>query len=94
MSPSEFDDLALLARLALSPEEKEALRHQMEGILIYVEQLKEVDTAAAPAMGHAAGLAMPLREDKPRPGLPPADALKGAPKRAWDFFAVPQVLED
>ncbi len=93
MNPAEFDDLAKLARLALTPAERESLRHQMEAILEYVETLKKLDTTDVP-MANAAGSAAPLRDDVPCNTLPPAEALDQAPKKAWDFFAVPQVLED
>lgn len=94
MTPAEFDDLARLARLALTPAEKEALRHQMEAILEYVETLKKLDTSDAPSPSGVAGAQAPLRDDIPHGTLSAAEALAQAPKKAWDFFTVPQVLED
>ena len=94
MTPAEFDDLAKLARLALSPQEKETLRHQMEGILGYVEKLKGLDTSDVPPLVNVAGTPALLRKDAPAESLPPSGALAQAPKKTWDFFTVPQVLED
>ncbi len=94
MTPAEFDDLAKLARLALTPAEKETLRHQMEVILGYVKKLEEVDIGGAEHTITVPRALAPPREDTPANTLPTSDALAQAPKKAWDFFAVPQILED
>lgn len=95
MTPSEFDGLAKLARLGLTPEEKEALRHQMESILGYVAKLQEVKTVNVTVhFPNVRKTGSPLRTDEPADSLPASDALAQAPKKAWDFFSVPQILED
>jgi aspartyl/glutamyl-tRNA(Asn/Gln) amidotransferase C subunit len=40
----DIDRLAELAHIKLDPKAKEKLSKDLEGILAYVEQLKEVDT--------------------------------------------------
>ncbi len=42
MNIGDVENLAELARLELSSEEKEGLLHDMEGILAYVKQIEEV----------------------------------------------------
>ncbi len=43
MNISDVENLAELAKLELSQEEKEAMLHDMEGILGYVKQIESVD---------------------------------------------------
>ncbi len=43
MNIKDVENLAELAKLELSPEEKESLLHDMEGILSYVKQIEEVE---------------------------------------------------
>ena len=94
MNPAEFDALCRLARLALTDEEKLRLRGQMEAILTHVDKLNGADVSGVEPMGHASGLENAPREDAARASLSPEEALANAPKRAWNFFAVPQVMED
>jgi len=35
-----------------------------------------------------------MREDEPRPCLPPQEMLANAPDRSGDFFRVPRIIED
>ena len=44
ISPDEVEHVARLARLEVSPNEKEDLTRQMNRILQYVEKLNELDT--------------------------------------------------
>ncbi len=43
ISPQEVDNLVTLARIKVSADEKEILRKDLEGILSYVSQVKEVE---------------------------------------------------
>lgn len=43
MNIKDVENLAELAKLELSQEEKESLLHDMEGILGYVKQIEEVE---------------------------------------------------
>lgn len=43
MNIKDVENLAELAKLELSQEEKESLLHDMEGILDYVKQIEEVE---------------------------------------------------
>ena len=43
MNIKDVENLAELAKLELSQEEKESLLHDMEGILEYVKQIEEVE---------------------------------------------------
>ena len=93
ISKGELDHLCRLARLELGPGEEERLRAELGRILAYMELLRAVDTAGAEAMIHASESPPNLRADAPGRTCDPSTALRGAPQRQGDFFAVPAVVE-
>lgn len=93
ITKKEVEDVARLARLALSPEEVDLYTTQMQRILGYVEKLSELDTSGVEPSAStelAEGL---MREDTPRGSLDKEEALGNAPARARGCFKVPQIIE-
>jgi aspartyl-tRNA(Asn)/glutamyl-tRNA(Gln) amidotransferase subunit C len=88
----DVDEIALLARLSLSPEEAERMGDELSAILGYVEKLQACDTTGVEPMTHAVPLDCPLRDDVVVPSLPTDLALAGAPKRRDDSFEVPRII--
>ena len=86
--------LARLARLELSPEEKERMRGQLDAILGYVDQLQRIDTTDVPPTSHVLPLANVFREDEVRPSWPAEAMLANAPDPDGDRFGVPRILEE
>jgi aspartyl-tRNA(Asn)/glutamyl-tRNA(Gln) amidotransferase subunit C len=85
------DRLARLARLSLTPEERETFARQLDEVLAYAESIQGVATQDVPPMSHAlTGGA--LREDVPEPSLERARALVPAPDAADGLFRVPRIL--
>ncbi len=93
ISESEVRHIGHLSRLNPSDEEVGRFSEQLSAILEYIEQLNEVDTTDVQPTAHALPVHNVLREDEPRPGLVPDQALANAPQRDGDFFAVPKVLD-
>ena len=95
----EVEHIAELARLRLTPEEKERYREQLSAILDHVAQLQKVDTSGIPPTSSVLppqGLLRPqgsLRPDQPAPGLTLEELLKNAPDTQANQFRVPPVLE-
>ena len=97
--PIEEQDIAKVAQLAhldLGDEELRIFGPQIAGILTYIEQLNELDTAnVLPALG---GLTPEgektdsSREDELIPSLGQEIALAEAPDPAEGHFRVPKVL--
>jgi aspartyl-tRNA(Asn)/glutamyl-tRNA(Gln) amidotransferase subunit C len=85
------DHVAALARLSLTPEERETFARQLEQILSYAESIQALDTSGVEPMSHAAA-AGGLREDTPRPGLSRQRALAAAPDADEGLFRVPRVI--
>jgi len=89
----EVEHVARLARLALQEEELDALTGQMDAILGYVDQLKELNTDGIIPTSHAVPMENAFREDVVRPSLGTERALQNAPEAANGCFKVPKVIE-
>jgi aspartyl-tRNA(Asn)/glutamyl-tRNA(Gln) amidotransferase subunit C len=89
----DIDHVARLARLYLTPEEKERLRVQLGLILDHAARVQEVAAEDVPPTSYAVPNANVFRPDEPEPGLPHEEAMAGAPEVEADRFRVPRVVE-
>lgn len=85
--------VAHLARLALSPDEEQAIGRQLGNILGYIEKLREVDVTGVEPTAHAFPLVNVTRRDEVRPSLANEEALQNAPAKANGLFIVPKIVE-
>jgi aspartyl-tRNA(Asn)/glutamyl-tRNA(Gln) amidotransferase subunit C len=92
LTRNEVEEIALLARLHLEPDEVERMQSELGAILEYFAALALVDTAGVPALTHAVPFDLRLRVDLPEPSLAPAVALAQAPRREADLFVVPSSI--
>jgi aspartyl-tRNA(Asn)/glutamyl-tRNA(Gln) amidotransferase subunit C len=92
---TEFDIqyTARLARMELSSTEAETFQRQLQGILGYVEKLKEVNVEGVAPMHHTASVLNVLRSDAEEAGLTQKEALQNAPRQASNLFIVTKVIE-
>ena len=88
-----IDHVAVLARIALTNDEKARFASQLGDILAYIEQLKEVDVSGVEPTAHAFPVFNVWGADEPRPGFPVETALKNAPAQRGGMVVVPQVVE-
>jgi aspartyl-tRNA(Asn)/glutamyl-tRNA(Gln) amidotransferase subunit C len=87
-----IDHVARLARIALTPEEKQRFSAQLTDVLAYIEQLKEVDVRGVEPTAHALPVYNVWAEDEPQAGLPVELALQNAPAQRDDMIVVPPVV--
>lgn len=85
--------IAHLARIRLAEGEVAPLVGELNGILGWIEQLREVDTAGVEPMTAVIPNTLRWREDVVSDGGVQADVLANAPEAAHGFFAVPKVIE-
>jgi aspartyl-tRNA(Asn)/glutamyl-tRNA(Gln) amidotransferase subunit C len=85
------EHVARLARLSLTPEERETFARQLDEVLAYAESIQALDTGEVEPMSHA-GTTPVFRADEPRPGLDRKAVLEAAPDGAETLFRVPRVL--
>jgi aspartyl-tRNA(Asn)/glutamyl-tRNA(Gln) amidotransferase subunit C len=91
----EIARVAALARLRLSPEEASLYQDQLTGILAYVRQIQDVDTAGVPPAARVLGPLPEGRADEVHPSLPAEAALANAPDAIASppLVRVPKVLD-
>ena len=94
ISREDVEHVARLARLALTSDELETMRTQLNAILVHIDALKAVDTTGVEPTSHAVPVVNVFREDEPRPAFPVEDMLRNAPDRAGQSFRVPRIIED
>jgi aspartyl-tRNA(Asn)/glutamyl-tRNA(Gln) amidotransferase subunit C len=90
---ADVERVAHLARLDLTPDEKDLFTRQLADILAYAEQIQRVQTDGVPPTSHAGDAAM-MRDDDVRPSLPREASLASGPGAdlSAGLFKVPRVL--
>ena len=92
LTPKDVEEIAFLARLALSPAEVEKMTRELGAILGHIDSLRTLDTEGVEAMTHAVPMDLPLRTDEVKGMLAREDALRAAPKPSEGFFEVPRII--
>jgi aspartyl-tRNA(Asn)/glutamyl-tRNA(Gln) amidotransferase subunit C len=85
--------IARLARIELADDELAPLAAELSGILGWIEQLNEVDTAGVAPMTSVTPMKPVLRDDVVCDGGRAEDILMNAPEREDGWFVVPKVVE-
>ena len=87
--------VAHLARMHLTGEEIREFQGQLDQVLAYVDQLKELDVDGIEPTAHAIPVENVLRDDIACPRSPEQREaqLDNAPARQGDEFLVPRILE-
>jgi aspartyl-tRNA(Asn)/glutamyl-tRNA(Gln) amidotransferase subunit C len=89
----DVDHVARLARLALTPEERDRFRRQLGLILEHAEKVREVAAEEVPPTSHPVPRSNVFRPDEVQPGLSHEEALSGAPEQEGGRFRVPRIGE-
>ena len=93
VSVNLIDKLARLSRLSFAnADEKEKIRHDLNKILNFVEQLNEVDTEGVEPLIFINEDTNVLRPDSVVHKISQSDALKNAPHKNEEYFLVPKVI--
>lgn len=88
----EVQHLAKLAKLSFNDDELPKIARELDTIVGYVEQLKELNVEGIAPTSHVLDLANVFREDKVEPALPVGEVLRNAPATNHDYFSVPKVI--
>ncbi|MDA0770674.1 MAG: Asp-tRNA(Asn)/Glu-tRNA(Gln) amidotransferase subunit GatC [Chloroflexi bacterium] len=94
LTAAEVRHIALLARIGMTDEEVEAMRHDLSNIMDQFEILNQVDTEGVEPTGHSVDITSVMRDDVSRPSLPKEDVLANAPNREGDRVRVKAVMEN
>ena len=85
--------VARLARIAFPEERLEAMAGELNRILAWVEQLKEVNTDAVEPMTSVVKMSPKMRDDVVSDGGAAEAVTRNAPLGEDHYFAVPKVVE-
>jgi aspartyl-tRNA(Asn)/glutamyl-tRNA(Gln) amidotransferase subunit C len=91
---AQVHKVALLARLALTPEEEVQFTTQLGGILDYFDQLSELDVTNVEPTTRAIDVSNITRVDELKVWGDRDAILGNAPDQDGDFFKVPKIMED
>lgn len=94
MSLSEHDvrHVAMLARLALTDSEVDAMRDDLNSILGHIDEIQQLDLESVAPMAHAIAVTNVTREDVVVPSLPQSAAIANAPQAEAGAFVIPQIV--
>jgi aspartyl-tRNA(Asn)/glutamyl-tRNA(Gln) amidotransferase subunit C len=90
---NQVKHIARLARLAIDDDQASHMERELNAILAWVEQLKEVDVAGVPPLTSVVEQRLKMRPDVVNDGGYPGDLMRNAPQSENDFFVVPKVVE-
>jgi aspartyl-tRNA(Asn)/glutamyl-tRNA(Gln) amidotransferase subunit C len=89
-----MENLLVLSKLSLCPDEKERLKGQLEEILSYFRVLEAYDTGDVNVDHGETVTLSTLREDHTRPGISHSQIDQFAVRFENGFFVVPRILGD
>ena len=94
----EFDKKSLLklgklARISISDDKLNNLSKDLNSILEFVDQLKEIKTDQVDPTSNSLNQKLEVRDDKVDTKNNAEDILENAPEKEMDFFVVPKVIE-
>ena len=94
ITDEQLNHIANLARLKLTDAERENIGADLGDIIAYVEALNELDVADVPPTAHALEQTDVFIADGAANPLDSEAALRNAPAREGDYFAVPRIIEE
>ena len=93
LSMSDLEHIAKLARIELTPEEKETFLPQLESVIEYLDILNEVNTDDVKPTYQVNNLSNVLRNDEVQPSLSVESATSTAVKVKDNYFEVTATIK-
>jgi len=90
ITQSDLEKVAKLAKLGLTADESNQLTIEIEKIIGYFQQIKQLNLENVPPMTHAVAIVLPLRFDEIRASRCIFDYM---PHKKFNYFFVPAFLE-
>ena len=90
---STVKKVAKLARIEINEEEETTLITELNNILGWVDELKQVNTDSVEPMLSVFNESMQMREDKAESNIDNNQILVNSPESNAGFFVVPKVVE-
>lgn len=93
LNQETIKNLSTLARLRLPSEREEKILSDLQSILDWVEQLKEVDIDGVEPLVSVTDGITPMRQDEVTDGNLQAELMANAPEQIQGFYVVPKVVK-
>ena len=93
ISDETIEYVGILAKLRLSPQEKEEAKKDMSRMLDYIDRLNELDTSEVEPMSHIFPVNNVFREDVVENGDDRENMLANAPQKKDGAYMVPKTIE-
>jgi len=93
LEPEIISGIAQLARLHLSGDDAQRYARELSGILAFIEQMNEVDTAGVVPMAHPLDLTQPVRADAVTESDRREEFQANAPAVRDGLYIVPKVID-
>ena len=88
-----IDKLANLAKLKFDPQEKDAIKNDLEKMIGFIKKMDEHETTGVEPLLHMSPNVNVLREDVIQGSISNAEVLKNASVSASPHFIVPKVIK-
>lgn len=89
----DVEQVANLARLSFTEQEKQDFAEKLTAIVGYMEKLNEVNVEGVEPTYHVLPLLNILREDEVQPSMERDKVLSNAPDPQQGCFKVPKIME-
>ena len=93
MDAQTVTKIAFLSRLKIDVDKVESTLQEFNGILRWVDQLKEVNTEGVEPLVSVNQNSITMRKDEVTEGNQSQAILANAPMKEYGYFAVPKVVE-
>ena len=93
LNQETIKNLSTLARLRLPSEREEKILSDLQSILDWVEQLKEVDIEGIEPLVSVTQGNTPMRQDEVTDGGLQRELMANAPEEIQSFYVVPKVVK-
>lgn len=88
-----MENVEILAKLALTEEERKKAKEKMQEMLDYIDKLNELDTDGIEPLSHTFSMGNVFREDVVTNGDDRDEILANAPAKKDGAFMVPKTVE-
>jgi aspartyl-tRNA(Asn)/glutamyl-tRNA(Gln) amidotransferase subunit C len=85
--------ISKLARISVTNDETDRLEKDLNSILKFVEQLKELNTDKVEPISSVSDQDLTMNKDEVKKINEKDDILKNAPEKNSNYFVVPKVIE-
>lgn len=93
ITEKEIEHVANLARLNLTPDEKQKMTKELAEIIGFADKLNELDTQGVEPTAHVLPISNVFRKDEVRPSFDREQIISNAPTVEDGCIKVPKVVE-